>query len=157
MLSRLFKMPFFTQITSQMNKFTLLEQPHLVIRHRMDNRWVKFTRKKGKLTPEQARFMASTRPAEELYDLRKDHDELHNLADVTAYKDELLKHRKIMDQWLQKYDKGQYPEEPKEIQYWTDFFRKRYQKKLKDRALPPDVTDEQLLQWWEKELGINQK
>lgn len=49
---------------------------------------------KGELTPEQAAFMAATKPEFELFDLKNDPDELHNLADNPDYqsvKDDLLK------------------------------------------------------------------
>jgi len=39
----------------------------------------------GKLTPAQAAFMSPTKPAMELFDLRKDPHEIHNLADNPAY------------------------------------------------------------------------
>jgi arylsulfatase A-like enzyme len=40
---------------------------------------------KGELTPEQAKFMAQSKPDLELYDLKKDPFELHNLADDKSY------------------------------------------------------------------------
>lgn len=48
---------------------------------------------KGELTPDQAKFMASSKPEIELYDMKKDRYELHNLADDPSYsvvKKELL-------------------------------------------------------------------
>lgn len=39
----------------------------------------------GKLTPEQAAFMSSTKPPIELFDLNKDPHEVHNVADDPAY------------------------------------------------------------------------
>ncbi|MCO8120980.1 sulfatase [Stieleria sp. TO1_6] len=39
----------------------------------------------GKLTPEQAAFMASEKPEIELFDLRKDPHEVHNVADQPQY------------------------------------------------------------------------
>ncbi|HEC42107.1 MAG TPA: DUF4976 domain-containing protein [Bacteroides sp.] len=48
---------------------------------------------KGELTPEQAAFMATSKPEFELFDLRKDPHEMNNLADDPEYadiKDELL-------------------------------------------------------------------
>lgn len=48
---------------------------------------------KGKLTPEQAAFLAPSKPEVELFDLRRDPHEVHNVADDPAYaqvKKELL-------------------------------------------------------------------
>lgn len=65
----------------------------------------------GKLTPEQALFCAPTKPAEELYDIQSDPDELHNLASSPAYSPTLKEMRSILDKWIKKTrDKGQYPE-----------------------------------------------
>ncbi|MEM6690644.1 MAG: sulfatase [Planctomycetota bacterium] len=53
----------------------------------------------GKLTPEQAAFMASEKPPIELFDLEKDPHEVNNLADDPAYasvKEEMLS---ALDQW----------------------------------------------------------
>ncbi len=41
----------------------------------------------GKLTPEQAAFMAPSKPQIELFDLKKDPHEVHNVADVPQYAD----------------------------------------------------------------------
>jgi N-sulfoglucosamine sulfohydrolase len=62
----------------------------------------------GKLTPAQALFMAPTRPEEELYDLVSDPHEINNLAADAAYKNQLIKHRTILKEWIKKSgDKGQ--------------------------------------------------
>jgi len=48
---------------------------------------------KGELNPEQAAFMSASKPEFELFDLKNDPWELHNLADDPGYKetkDELL-------------------------------------------------------------------
>ena len=66
---------------------------------------------KGELgaIPEWAFF--GKRPAEELYDMDKDPDQVNNLALDPAYADELKKHRKILNQWiLDTGDKGEIPE-----------------------------------------------
>jgi len=55
--------------------------------------------RKGQLTPTQAAFMATTKPPIELFDLRNDPHEVHNLADDTRYaqvKAELLAE---LDNW----------------------------------------------------------
>ena len=55
-------------------------------------------KKEGKLTKEQAFFFEDSKPAEELYDLKNDPYELINLAQDSAYADELAKMRaKTMD------------------------------------------------------------
>jgi len=65
----------------------------------------------GSLTPAQAAFMAPTRPAEELYDLVNDPHEINNLAKISEYKQQLLKHRNILVDWVKSTDdKGQYVE-----------------------------------------------
>lgn len=83
--------------------------------------------KKNKLTPEQALFMAETRPPEELYDIQNDPFELKNLAGNPDYKDTLLQMRSRLNDWIEKTgDKGQYPEDPEIIQ--------KYKKQMKEWA-----------------------
>ena len=67
----------------------------------------------GKLTPEQALIMRETRPAEELYDLKKDPYELENLADDPARQDVLKELRGVLDDWITRTDdRGRNPEPP---------------------------------------------
>jgi uncharacterized sulfatase len=54
----------------------------------------------GRLAPEQARFMAETRPEEELYDAVADPDMVHNLADDPAHADALERLRGRLDAFL---------------------------------------------------------
>jgi hypothetical protein len=42
---------------------------------------------KGELPPEQAAFMAATKPEFELFDLKNDPSEIHNLADDLKYQE----------------------------------------------------------------------
>lgn len=55
----------------------------------------------GELTPEQALFMAPTRPAEELYDLVADPHELNNLHESPDHQEILASYRRMMDVWVQ--------------------------------------------------------
>ncbi len=65
----------------------------------------------GELNELQSRFWSNERPAEELYNLDDDPDEIENLVTNLNYREELERHRKILEDWiLQTDDKGQYPE-----------------------------------------------
>jgi uncharacterized sulfatase len=66
----------------------------------------------GKLTPDQARFMAPSRPEEELYDLEMDPHELRNLAALPAHKTTLRDLRRRLDHWIKETDdQGANPED----------------------------------------------
>ena len=65
----------------------------------------------GKMDTIQAFMWSEKRVAEELYDLEQDPHEINNLAADLAYKEELSRHRSILEQWIQETDdKGQYQE-----------------------------------------------
>lgn len=69
-----------------------------------------------KLNAIQERFMSKERPSEELYDLKNDPYELHNLANDPNYKDTLNKYATILNDWIKKTDdKGQYPEDEENL------------------------------------------
>ncbi len=53
----------------------------------------------GLLTPAQQLFMASEKPAEELYDIKSDPHELNNLATDSHYAEQLTQMRQRMDLW----------------------------------------------------------
>jgi arylsulfatase A-like enzyme len=65
----------------------------------------------GKLTPDQAKFMAPTKPPEELYDLKNDPHELHNLAGSPKHRSVLRRMRAAHIKWMhQTGDLGLIPE-----------------------------------------------
>ncbi|MEP6670059.1 MAG: sulfatase [Chthoniobacter sp.] len=67
----------------------------------------------GRLNADQAKFMAPSRPPEELYDLQADPFELHNLADDPAQRVNLERLRKQCDAWMaDTHDQGAIPEDP---------------------------------------------
>ncbi|MHC4586665.1 MAG: sulfatase-like hydrolase/transferase [Planctomycetota bacterium] len=65
----------------------------------------------GKLTPAQMKFMAPTKPPEELYDLKNDPYELHNLVNSTRHQKLLKRMRAAHIKWMhQTKDIGLIPE-----------------------------------------------
>ncbi len=65
----------------------------------------------GKLADLPGGFFNEMRPAEELYDMRSDPHQVHNLAGDEAFAKQLQEHRSILDDWMKETDdKGQYPE-----------------------------------------------
>lgn len=67
----------------------------------------------GKLTREQELFMAPRRPAEELYDLQADPDEIHNLAAAPEHRKTLKELEARLDRWIaETHDRGAIAEDP---------------------------------------------
>ncbi|MCK4998888.1 MAG: sulfatase, partial [Anaerohalosphaera sp.] len=107
----------------------------------------------GKLTDAQAKFMAATRPKEELYDLVKDPYEINNLAGVKEHAEMLKDLSEKLDKWVvETGDKGEKPEDEKETKYWSDFFSKRYAKLMKSRGLGENPSAKARLEWWENKM-----
>jgi len=78
----------------------------------------------GTLTPEQAKFMASRRPLEELYDLQADPFEFKNLAGVPEHEKTLVRMRQAVERWIeQTNDSGRIPEDPEARQRMLDDLR----------------------------------
>ncbi len=113
--------------------------------------------KQGKLTAEQAQFMAETRPPEELYYLPDDPHELRNLVNDPKHQATLSQMRERLDQWLEEADKGKYPEDPAEIKYAEDLMKKRFVQQMKKKGLQADTPDEEFLEYWEKVLTPTEK
>jgi len=109
---------------------------------------------RGELSSAQARFFAPERPAEELYDLRRDPYEINNLSGESAYADTLIRMRQVLDDWLAEADQGVYPEPQKEIDHAADMMAENYRKWMEERGLSPDISDEAYLQWWMEKLGV---
>jgi len=108
---------------------------------------------RGELTPEQARFMAPNRPADELYDLQSDPHEVYNLADDDAHQAILKELRGKLDAWIvETGDKGEIPEDEEITSYWDNEASTRFAKNLRDRGLEPDISPEDYLEWWERKL-----
>jgi len=61
----------------------------------------------GTLDPKLAKIYFGERPSEELYDVVADPHQMNNLIDDPKLKDEVERHRKLMDGWLAKGDTGE--------------------------------------------------
>ncbi|PWE00309.1 sulfatase family protein [Marinilabilia rubra] len=133
---------------TQYNAYKRNKYPTLVL--------MEVLKSQDKLRPEQLSFMSDFRPAEELYDLENDPYELNNLA---ASEDNIQIKKELgfkLDEWLKHEDVATYPEDGKEIEYWTKQMAKRDKVWKRKRNLPVDVSDEDYLAWWEKHLKSRQ-
>jgi hypothetical protein len=61
----------------------------------------------GKLSDDLKRIYFGERPKEEFYDVSKDPAQVHNLVDDPKFAQELNRHRKLLDTWLAKGDRGE--------------------------------------------------
>ena len=130
---------------TQFNGYKKLQYPVLTL--------MQILHRQGKLTPEQARFMAPTRPAEEFYDLQQDPFEVQNLVDDPEYKKVLKEHRKKLREWVRATrDQGETPESADVVAYWQDNMTEKFAENMEQRGLSAEISDEDYLAWWEKEL-----
>ncbi|BCS84546.1 sulfatase [Prevotella herbatica] len=75
--------------------------------------------KAGELDQYQDDWFTPIKPQEELYDVEKDPDEIHNLATDLAYKDKLIELRKAFRSWLNKVgDLSYMPEKDMVANWW---------------------------------------
>ncbi|MCG8391141.1 MAG: sulfatase-like hydrolase/transferase, partial [Cytophagales bacterium] len=109
-------------------------------------------KEKGQLDEAQLPFMAATRPGEELYDLKNDPYELNNLADDEDYGEVLSAMRNTLAGYVEKYDKGQYPENEEELTRARETMMKAYERKMKRMGLDTGVSNQAYLEYWETEL-----
>lgn len=112
---------------------------------------------KGELTPVQSRFLEDSRPAEELYDLRSDPHETINLANDAKYSGELKALRQQLEQWIEE-TKDQGANSEGDAEYEAAILAEKrtwYEQTMKRRKLDPDLTDQEYLDWWEQELGLD--
>ncbi|MBN1818140.1 MAG: sulfatase [Sedimentisphaerales bacterium] len=109
--------------------------------------------KQGKLTEAQERFMSQTRPQEELYDLRHDPHEIHNLAADPKSAQIIKDFRDKLERWIRETDdKGRFPEPVEVREYWDASMMRQYGDWMKQKGLSATVSDEKYLAWWEKKM-----
>lgn len=76
---------------------------------------VKEWNKQGKLNAAQSLFASAEKPIEELFDLKADPDEIHNLALNPAHRDVLLKLRGLVDTFVAENDQRVVNEDPVDV------------------------------------------
>ena len=109
-------------------------------------------KEKRQLDEAQLPFMAATRSGEELYDLKNDPYELNNLADDEGYGEVLSAMRNTLAGYVEKCDKGQYPENEEELTRARETMMKAYERKMKRIGLDTGVSNQAYLEYWETEL-----
>ena len=110
----------------------------------------------GKLNKEQAQFMASRKPVEELYDLVSDPHEINNLAEKEEYATVLQELRDVLDEWIKETkDKGEVPEDPNiAAKCYREIHKPWHERVMKKRGLPNDIGLVEYMEYWKKQLGI---
>ncbi|MEO9475969.1 MAG: sulfatase [Cyclobacteriaceae bacterium] len=74
----------------------------------------------NKLNADQLKFLQSTKPIEELYDLIADPHELNNLASSPEHTAKLNEMRELLDNWvIETKDQGQFPESDSVRAMWS--------------------------------------
>jgi N-sulfoglucosamine sulfohydrolase len=71
----------------------------------------------GRLTPAQSYLFVEPRPFEELYDVRKDPYQLHNVVDDPAYRQDLYRLRTLLDNW--RVDTRDHMPKQRRLDGWT--------------------------------------
>ena len=109
---------------------------------------------RGELTREQARFLAPSRPAEELYDLGSDPQEMHNLAESPGHASVLEGMRQRLASWIAiTGDRGETPEDPRvAARVYIDRHLPSHRRVMSQRGLPSDISPVDYLKWWETRL-----
>ncbi len=80
----------------------------------------------GTLTDYQKEHWFGDRPQEELYDLTVDPHQINNLATDPAFAQALKQHCDILESWIkQTDDKGQYPEDTRQLKATFDLWKDR--------------------------------
>jgi len=86
----------------------------------------------GELDAVQARLLAHTRPKEELYDLRNDPYEIHNLAEEGAHREVLATLREVLDTWIaESNDQGRIPETREIHERWDAQMKELYDARIR--------------------------
>ncbi|WP_109830905.1 sulfatase family protein [Reichenbachiella versicolor] len=108
--------------------------------------------KQGKLEAPYNLFMADSRPEFELYDLQNDPMEHNNLVENEEYAEQLSELKSLLVENVKVFDQNMVLENPATTKKGQDASLSYFKKKMKRIGLPGDVSDEELLAYWEKTL-----
>ena len=133
------------------------ERPYMQFGHYKAYRYPVYTllkvfHQRGELTPAQAKLMAKQKPEEELYDLKNDPYELHNLAEDSTYQQHLSRMQNQLKQW-QEDTEDMGDADPDDMQALQKRRWEKYGSRWEKRGIDPENFNwEEYLQWWEKQL-----
>jgi N-sulfoglucosamine sulfohydrolase len=110
--------------------------------------------KEGKLTEAQTKFLAPSRPYEELYDLNKDPHELKNIAGSSNHQDIMINLSARLDDWIETYkDQGAIPESPADIAAYAQDMHGRNASRMENQhGISRPVSPEEYNEIWKKRL-----
>ena len=109
----------------------------------------------GRLTPQQELFMASSRPAEELFDLQNDPHEVNNLAGNAQYQTIQNQLSNSLDDWvIETQDQGEIIEDTQVTTKELENMESVHISTMASRGFAPDVTPEQYLEYWKGKFGL---
>ncbi len=108
--------------------------------------------KNGELKAPYDQFMAESRSEFELFDLEKDPDELNNLSGNKKYEKVQNQLFIELNSMLKKVEKNMLPESPEAIAKGKQGSASFFEKGMKQKGLPVDATDEEIVKQWEREL-----
>ncbi len=111
--------------------------------------------RKGELPVPFNQFMAENRPEFELYDLDNDPNEFTNLVTNESYKTDFNRLKSVLQENLKTYDKNQITESEETIQKGKTASQNYFKVKMKKLGLPENISDEELLEYWNNILLQN--
>ncbi|WP_298533439.1 sulfatase [uncultured Algibacter sp.] len=107
---------------------------------------------KGELQAPFNQFMADNRPEFEFFDLKNDPNEFNNLTNDSDYQGHFDELKSILQENLKVYDKNRIPESEETIQKGMEGSQNYFKIKMKKLGLAEEITDEELLAYWNKTL-----
>jgi len=130
---------------SQLSGYKKLQYPGMTVARVMKNA--------GELRGPASLFWEDLRPTEELFDVEADPEELRNLAMDEAHGQTLEQFRHELDEWIVKSnDQGRIAEVGEEATIQSS--ERWYESRMKKRNLSADISPEDYLNWWNRELGF---